>query len=200
VLIINSIFSQEDTMDTLEAIRTWRSTRKFQNRPIEEEKLEAVLAAVCRAPSWANMQCWRLIVVEGDEMKQKLSDLSFVEEFFTPLGYRSNPAQKGIVQAPVVIVLCADPAKSGKLHDQQYYMTDAGIASQNLMLAAHSQGLGTVFVGVFEEAKIKALLDIPEEIRIVGLFPVGYPLEEGETRPRKALGEIVYSGKWGASF
>jgi nitroreductase len=79
-------------------------------------------------------------------------------------------------------------------------MTDAGIASQNLMLAAHSTGLGTVFVGVFEEEKIKSLLQIPQEIRIVGLFPVGYPLEPGETRPRKALGEIVYSGKWGTSF
>ncbi len=187
-------------MDTLDAIKTWRSTRKFQNRPVEEEKLEAILASVCRAPSWANMQCWRLVVVEDDEMKQKLSDLSFVEEFFAPLGYKSNPAQKGIAQAPVVVVLCADPNKSGKLRNQQYYMADAGIASQNLMLSAHSQGLGTVFVGVFDEEKIKTLLDIPGEIRIVGLFPIGYPLEEGETRPRKSLGEVVYSGKWGTSF
>ncbi len=187
-------------MDTLKSIKTWRSTRKFQDKPIEEEKLEEVLEAVRRAPSWANMQCWRLVVVEDNEMKQKLSDLAFVESFFAPLGYSSNPAQKGIAQAPVVIVLCADPTKSGELWDQQYYMTDAGIASQNLMLAAHSQGLGTVFVGVFEEDKIRSLLQIPQEIRIVGLFPVGYPIEPGETRPRKALGEIVFSGKWGTSF
>jgi nitroreductase len=79
-------------------------------------------------------------------------------------------------------------------------MTDAGIASQNLMLATHAQGLGTVFVGVFEEDRIRSLLGIPREIRIVGLFPVGYPVDQGETRPRKALGEIVYSGKWGESF
>jgi nitroreductase len=187
-------------MDTLEAIKTWRSTRKFQDRPVEEEKLEEILDAVRRAPSWANTQCWKLVVVEDEDMKRKLSELAFVESFFAPLGYKSNPAQKGIVQAPVVIVLCADPARSGKLWDQHYYMTDAGIASQNLMLAAHSLGLGTVFVGVFEEEKIKSLLDIPGEIRIVGLFPVGYPLEPGETRPRKSLREIVYSGKWGTSF
>lgn len=187
-------------MDTLDAIKTWRSTRKFQDRPIEEEKLEAVLGAVCRAPSWANMQCWRLVLVEDDDVKQKLSALSFVEEFFAPLGYRSNPAQKGISQAPVVVVLCADPTKSGKLHEQQYYMADAGIASQNLMLSAHSQGLGTVFVGVFDEEKIKELLEIPKEIRIVGLFPIGYPLEEGETRPRKSIGEVVFSEKWGTIF
>jgi nitroreductase len=187
-------------MDTLEAIKTWRSTRKFLDKPIEEEKLEAILEAVRRAPSWANLQCWRLIVVEDAETKRMLSELAFVESFFAPLGYKSNPAQKGIAQAPVVIVLCADPAKSGSLWDQQYYMTDAGIASQNLMLAAHAQGLGTVFVGVFEEDKIKSLLGIPKEIRIVSLFPVGYPVEEGVTRPRKALGEIVFSEKWGTSF
>ncbi len=187
-------------MNTLEAIKTWRSTRKFQDKPVEEEKLEAVLEAVRRAPSWANLQCWKLIVVENWETKQKLSELAFVESFFAPLGYKSNPAQKGIAQAPVVIILCADPEKSGNLWDQHYYMTDAGIASQNLMLAAHSQGLGTVFVGVFEEDEIKAMLDIPQDIRIVGLFPIGYPVEEGETRPRKALGEIVYSEKWGENF
>lgn len=187
-------------METLEAIKTWRSTRKFLDKPVEEEKLEAILEAVRRAPSWANMQCWRLVVVEDGETRQKLADLAFVEAYFGPIGYKSNPAQKGIAQAPVVIVLCADPAKSGNLWEQQYYMTDAGIASQNLMLAAHAQGLGTVFVGVFEEDKIRSLLGIPREIRIVGLFPVGYPVDQGETRPRKALGEIVYSGKWGEGF
>jgi nitroreductase len=187
-------------MNTLEAINTWKSTRKFQDKPIEEEKLEAILEAVRRAPSWANMQCWRLIVVEDAAMKEKLSEQAYVESFFAPLGYKTNPAQKGIAQAPVVIVLCADPAKSGKIRNQEYYMTDAGIASQNLMLAAHSQGLGTVFVGMFEEENIRSLLEIPQDIRIVGLFPVGYPIEAGEPRPRKSLREIVFLEKWGTSF
>jgi nitroreductase len=187
-------------MKTLEAINTWKSTRKFQDTPIEEEKLEAVLEAVRRAPSWANMQCWRLIVVEDAAIKQRLSELAYVESYFAPLGYKTNPAQKGIEQAPVVVVLCADPDKSGKIRNQEYYLTDAGIASQNLMLAAHSLGLGTVFVGVFDEEKIRPLLDIPQEIRIVGLFPIGYPIDAGEPRPRKSLGEIVFSEKWGAGF
>ncbi len=187
-------------MKTLEAIKTWRSTRRFLDKPVEKEKLEAILEAVLRAPSWANTQCWRLILVEDLVMKQKLSELSYVESFFARIQYKSNPAQKGIVQAPMVILLCADPASSGKIWEKEYYMTDAGIASQNLMLAAHSLGLGTVFVGVFDEEKIRSLLQIPEGIRIVGLFPVGYPADVGEVRPRKSLGEIVFSEKWGASF
>lgn len=167
------------------------------DRPVEDEKLLSLLEAVRRAPSWANKQCWTLVVVKNEEMKKQLADLAYVESFFAPIGYTSNPAQKGIAGAPVVIVLCADPADSGKIWDQTYYMTDAGIASQNLMLAAHAQGLGTVFVGVFEEKKIRALLKIPEGIRIVGLFPVGYPLSAGEVRPRKKLEEIVKYEEWG---
>jgi len=187
-------------MQTLEAINTWKSSRKFQDQPIEEEKPEAILEAVRRSPSWANMQCCRLILVEDAATREQLSELAYVESYFAPLGYKTNPAQKGIAQAPVVIVLCADPARSGKVRNQDYYMTDAGIAAQNLMLAAHSLGLGTVFVGVFDEGKVRSLLQIPNDIRIVGMFPVGYPIDAGEPRPRKSLGEIVFSEKWGTSF
>lgn len=183
-------------METLEAITSWRSTRKFLDRPVEEEKLAAILEGVRRAPSWANMQCWKLIVVKDAETRAKLADLSNVESFFAPLGYKSNPAWKGIAAAPVVIVLCADPARSGHIRDQEYYLTDAGIASQNLMLAAHCQGLGTVFVGVFDEEKVRTLLDIPGNIRVVGLFPVGYPVEGGELRSRKDLSDLVCYEKW----
>ena len=140
-------------MELLEAIKTRRSVRKFLDKPVEDEKLQTILEAVRQSPSWANFQCWRFIVVKDKAMKERLSELSYVESFFAPIGYKTNPSQKGIAEAPVVIVACADPAKSGAIWDQQYYMTDIGIASENLMLAAHALGLGTVFVGVFDEEK-----------------------------------------------
>jgi len=183
-------------METLEAIMSWRSTRRFLDKPVEEGKLQAILEAVRRAPSWANMQCWKMVVVKDAENRRRLSELAFVEAFFGPLGYKSNPAQKGIAAAPVVIVLCADPDRSGKIRNQEYYLADAGIASQNLMLAAHDQGLGTVFVGVFDEDQVRELLDIPEDIRVVGLFPIGYPVEPGEVRPRKDMRETACYEKW----
>ena len=188
-------------METLEAISTRRSVRRFSNRPVEPEKLQAVLKAVQQAPSWSNLQCWSLVVVTDQETKNKISDLSFVESFFAAYGYKSNPAQKALAQAPVVIVACADPAKSGNLHGQPYYMADMGIATENLMLAAHDQGLGSVFVGVCDEERIKALLGIPADIKVVGLFPLGYP--DGELKggpPRKPLSEFVYYGKWNAAI
>lgn len=189
---------EEDIMDLFEAIRTRRSVRKYSDKPVEEEKLQGVLEAVRMAPSWANYQCWRLIVVKDKALKEKISDLSYVESFFAPKGYKANPSKKALAEAPVVIVLCADPAQSGVLWGQSYYLTDAGIAAQNLMLAARAQGLGSVFVGVYEEEKLKKLLGIPDVIRIVGLFPLGYPLEEKkEGPPRKPLEEICFSEKWG---
>lgn len=186
-------------MDTLEAIKNRRSVRKFSDRPVEPEKLQMVLEAARLAPSWANMQCWRFVVVEAPDVKARISELSYVEAFFATRGYKMNPAQKALAEAPVVIVACADPTQSGDLRGQQYYMTDLGIAAENLMLAAHSLGLGSVFVGVFDEENLGLLLNIPPEIRIVGLFPLGYPLEEAKAGPpRRPLDEIVFYGEWKA--
>ena len=185
-------------MDLFEAINTRRSVRRFSDRPVEEDKLNALLEAVRRAPSWSNLQCWRFVVVKEADQKNKLSDLSFLESFFSTYGYSANPAQRGLAEAPLVIVACADPKKSGHLWEQPYYMADVGIASQNLMLAAHALGLGTVFVGVFQEQEIKALLHIPPEIRVVGLFPIGYPLKsKKEGTARQSLDEIVFEESWG---
>lgn len=184
-------------MDVIEAIKTRRSIRRYSDRPIEEEKLQAVLEAFRMAPSWANFQCWRLIVIKDKELKAKISALSYVESFFAPLGYKSNPSMKALAEAPVVIVLCADPDKSGTLWEQQYYLVDAGIAAQNLMLAARGLGLGTVFVGVYQEDGVKKLLNIPERIRVVGLLPLGYPAEEQRNVPsRKPVGEFCFLERW----
>jgi nitroreductase len=184
-------------MELFEAIRTRRSIRRFQDRQVEDEKMQNVLEAVRQAPSWANMQCWRLIVVTDSETKKKISDFAYVEKIFAPLGYKANPSQKGLAEAPVVIVACADPAQSGQVREQEYYLTDLGIASQNLMLAARAEGLGTVMVGIFDEDGIRELLDIPDSIRVVGLFPLGYPREEKkEGPPRKPIEEFVFHEKW----
>ena len=184
-------------MDAIEAIKTRRSVRKFSDRPVEPEKLKTVLEAAQMAPSWANMQCSRFVVVQDREVRARISELSYVAEFFASKGYKSNPAQKALAEAPLVIVACAEPERSGNMRGQEYYLTDVGIATENLMLAAHALGLGSVFVGVFDEDELRTLLQIPRSVRIVGLFPLGYP--QGEMKagpPRKALEEIVFHEKW----
>jgi nitroreductase len=184
-------------MDALEAIKTRRSVRKFSNRVVEPEKLREVLEAARMAPSWANMQCWRFLVIEDKATKAKIAEFSYVETFHRPLGYKTNPAQKALEQAPIVVVACGNPAQSGDVREQEYYLTDLGIAAENLMLAAHALGLGTVFVGVFDEKELRQVLKVPPEMRIVGLFPIGYPEETLDSAPpRKPLEEIVRYGSW----
>jgi nitroreductase len=185
-------------MELFEAIETRRSIRKYIDKPVEDQKLRAVLEAVRMAPSWANYQCWRLVVVKDKSMKEKISALSYVESYFAPKGYKSNPSMKALVEAPVVIVLCAEPERSGTIHGQSYYLVDSGLAAQNLMLAARGLGLGTVFVGIYDEGKIKSALNIPASIRIVGLFPLGYPVEEKKEGPaRKPIEEFCFNEQWG---
>jgi nitroreductase len=184
-------------MDIFEAIRRRRSIRRFRDKPVEDAMLRQILEAVRQAPSWANLQCWRFIVVKEASIKEKIGELSYVESFFATRGYKTNPARKGLAEAPIVIVACADPSQSGVLWDQHYYMTDLGLAAQNLMLAARGLGLGTVFVGVFDEGKLRTLLKIPSTIRIVGLIPLGYPRDEKkEGPPRRPLHEIVFYEQW----
>jgi nitroreductase len=188
---------KEVLMDLFETIKTRRSIRRFQDKQVEDEKLQNILQAIQQAPSWANMQCWRFIVVKDAETKNKISDYSYVEKVFAPMGYKANPSQKGLAEAPVVIVACADPTQSGQIREQEYYLTDIGIASQNLMLAARAEGLGTVMVGLYDEDRIRELLNIPDSVRVVGLFPLGYPRDEKkEGPPRKPLEEIVFQEKW----
>jgi len=185
-------------MELFEAIKTRRSVRKYSGKPVEDEKLQAVLDAARMAPSWANYQCWRFVVVKDKARKEKISALSYVESYFALKGYKSNPSVKALAEAPVVIVLCADPAQSGVIGGQNYYLVDAGLAAQNMMLAARARGLGTVFVGVYDEEKVKSLLGIPAAIRVVGLFPLGYPVEEKKEGPaRKNLQELCFPEQWG---
>ena len=185
-------------MEFFEALSTRRSIRKYRDTPVEGEKLRAVLEALRQSPTWANMQCPRVVVVRDPVAKQGISELSYLESFFAPKGYKSNPAQTALATAPVVLVLCADPAQSGNLRGQEYYLADAGIAAQSLMLAARALGLGTVFVGVFQEEPLRDLLGIPESVRVVGLFPLGYPAEEKKEGPkRKPSEETIFAEKWG---
>jgi nitroreductase len=185
-------------MDLFEAIKTRRSVRKYSDKPVEDDKLEAILEAVRLAPSWANMQCWRMVVVRDGSVKETLSDLSYVESYFSPKGYKANPSKKALAEAPVVIVLCAEPQQSGAIWGQNYYLVDVGIAAENLMLAARAQGLGTVFVGVYDEVKVKGMLNIPATVRVVGLFPLGHAAAEPTSGPpRKPMEEICFHGMWG---
>ena len=183
----------------LQAIVDRRSIRNFTDQPVEEEKLQEIFQAIRLSPSWANRQCWKFIVVRDPETRRGLSQASSPAEYYGEMSssdYRGNPAQKAIAAAPVVLVGCANPEQSGKIRGMDYYLVDMGIAVENIMLTAASLGLGSVFVGVFSESRVKALLGIPQDIRVVSLVPMGYPARIPEPRARRELADIVVEGAW----
>jgi len=98
--------------------------------------------------------------------------------------------------APVVIVVCADPRESGVENGIEYFIADTAIAFEHLCLAAHALGLGTCWMGWYNEEQIKRALAIPDDIRIIGITPLGYPDQEPKARPRKELQEIAYFNEW----
>lgn len=180
-------------MEIFEAIHERRSVRKYKEKDVEEEKVEKVLDAARWAPSWANTQCWRFVLVKDQEIKDELVDALS----------KNNPATASIKTAPVVIVGCAKKEVSGYKKGEpvtekgDWYMFDCGLAMQNLMLAAKALGLGTVQVGFFESEKVKKILDLPQEITPVTMTPLGYPEKEPKAPPRKDLNEIVFGNKYG---
>ncbi len=170
----------------MSVFRDRRSIRKYDDRPVEEEKIREVLEAARLAPSWANRQCWYFIVVKDQSTKEAIAAT-----------LENNPAQKATATAPVLIVACADPEQSGKMKDQNYYLVDIGICMEHLCLEAWNQGLGTCWIGLFDEDRIRPILGVPENIRIVAMTPLGYPAKYPEERGRKPLEEIVFYEKWG---
>ncbi len=176
-------------MDLFQVIRDRRSIRKYKDTPVEWAKIEQVLDAARLAPSWKNMQCWRFLVLTGMEKREALL-AAFPDD---------NPGKRAIASAPVVIVVCADPAESGVENGIDYFVADTAIAFEHLCLAAHALGLGSCWMGLYDEALVNKAVGIPAGMRVVGITPLGYPDQEPKARPRKELAEIAYFNEWGCA-
>ncbi len=182
-------------MDLIEAIKGRRSARKYKPDPVPEETLQKVMEAVRWAPSWHNTQCWEVIVVKDQKVKSELA---------TTLIHipKSNPAASSMTEAPIVLILCGIKGVSGYFKGQpqtvkgDWLMFDTGLAMQNLCLAAHALGLGTVVVGRFDHNKVAEILGIPQNVEVVAMTPLGYPATEGTAPKRKELSEFVFHDKY----
>ena len=174
-------------MDFTKVVQERRSLRNYLDKPVEREKLNYVLEAARQAPSWKNLQCWRFIIVENMAGRKSLAE---------SMG-ETNPGRKALLTAPIVVVLCAIPSESVVWEGKDMMMLDAGLAMEHLVLAATDQGLGTCWLGMFSEEIARKTLNVPDNVRVVAMTPLGYAAEKRNPRPRKALSEIVYYEKWG---
>ncbi|MGD9368410.1 MAG: nitroreductase family protein [Desulfobacteraceae bacterium] len=187
---MNKRSTKENTMiDLMDTIKRRRSIRKYEDKPVSTEALSQVLEAIRWAPSWANCQCWEVVVVTDKTIKEKL------RETLPPKG---NPAFKAMVQAPVVLVLCAKTGVSGYYKGAEttkfgdWFMYDLGIATQNLCLAAHALGLGTVIVGLFDHEKAGRVINLPVGYELVTMIPLGHPAKIGSAPKRRSVDDFAH--------
>lgn len=170
-------------MDVLDAIRTRKSVRKYLNKTVEKEKLITILEAGRLAPSASNRQEWRFVIVRDRETKRKLAEVANRQTF--------------IGEAPVVIVACAQIDGHVMKCGQLCYPIDVAIALDHITLAAVELGLGTCWIGAFDENEVKEILGIPPEIRVIGIMPLGYPSNSSVVnKKRLPLNEIVKYEHW----
>lgn len=173
-------------MYTFDAILTRRSVREFEKKEVDDKLIGVILYAATHAPSAGNIQDWEFVVVKEEEQKKKLA--------------RSAIGQDFIAKAPVIIVVCANLARTslkyGKRGETFYAIQDTAFAIENMMLAAHALGLGSCLVG-FEEDTVMEIIELPDNIRPVAIMPIGYPAEKPEKPARIPFENISYAEKYG---
>ena len=170
-------------MEVMEAIRRRRSVRSYDGRPVPVAVLEEVTEALRLAPSACNNQPWRFILVTDAELRWRVA--------------RACRERMFMAEAPLIVVGCGLPARAYPKMGGYWNSAeiDVAIAIDQLTLAAAAAGLGTCWIGAFDEQAVKTLLKVPPEAKVVALTPLGYPAREELIHPaepgsRKPRGEV----------
>jgi nitroreductase len=164
-------------MEFSKLIRERYSARAYLDKPVEEEKLNRVLEAAVLAPTAANRQAFRLIVMSTASRKDQLKKI-YSKDWFT--------------QAPYIICVCSIRSESWTRKDgKNYGEVDAAIVMDHLILAAANEGLGTCWVGAFDPQAAREILNLPDDAEPVGFTPLGYAADKPGPKKRKRLEDLV---------
>jgi nitroreductase len=169
------------TKDIIEAIQERRSIREFEKREIPDATIGRLLESAHLAPSAGNLEPWKFIVVKQENLKEKLSEAAY--------------GQNSLRSAPVCIVVCAEPSRSAAKYGERganlYCLQDTAAAAENLLLTATGYGLGSCWVGAFNEEEVQQDLNLEPGLRPVAMIPVGYPAIEVDEVPRRSVDEVT---------
>ena len=175
-------------MPVLDVIKERGSIRRYKDKPIPRSDLLKVLEAARLAQSAANRQPWQFIVVTDKETKEKLVDAAH---------WPDRPRQNFVGTAAAIIICLADPEMSRRVGPFNGFLIDLAIAIENMALTAWDLGIGSCWIGAFQEDKVKTLLTVPENLRVVSILTLGYPDEKPKAKRRKSLDEIMHYEKYG---
>lgn len=191
VIIMGGCKNMEKNEDTkgqsgaIENIMARKSVRSYTSKPVEKEKVEIMLKAAMAAPTAVNKQPWSFIVIDDRTVLDSLA--------------QALPYAKMTAQAPLAIVVCGDLSKALNGDHDKYWMLDCSAASQNLLLAAESLGLGAVWTAVYPEEQrmesVRSVLSLPHYIVPLNLIPIGYPQHKEEPKD-KFKPENIHYNKW----
>ncbi|MEI8140727.1 MAG: nitroreductase family protein [bacterium] len=169
-------------MSFLDLAKKRFSVRRFETTPVPEEALEAILEAGRLAPSAANRQPCHLIVVRSEEQRRKLG-VAYPRDWFW--------------QAPVIIVICVETSRAWIRSDNKSYGdVDGALVVDHMTLCAADLGLGTCWIGAFDPAKVRSLLNLPAGMEPLAMIPLGTPAEPVRSKSRKPLAEMVHQETW----
>jgi nitroreductase len=172
-------------MDLYEVMKTRRSIRSYLADPISEEKLSRILEAVRISPSGSNRQPWKFILVKDKELKTQVARACSNQEF--------------VAEAPLIVVACGYkiPTNRGGYMGDMGMLVDVAIAFTHMILAARAEGLGTCWIGSFENDQVKKILQIPDDANVAAISPLGYPKQEfSASSNRKTMKEILATDKF----
>jgi nitroreductase len=164
-------------MELKDVIFKRSSVRSYENKPVTKEKLLRIIEAARLAPSGSNRQPWKFIVVRDAEIRQQLA---------------AAAGQTFIVSAPVIIAAVATAPRLSMGNGVPEYAVDLAIAVDHMTLAAVDEELGTCWIGAFSQEKAKAILNIPENYKIVAMLTLGFPKQQKRPKIRKPLDQILY--------
>ena len=173
-------------VDILPIITSRRTVKYFQPKFVSWENIAKVIDAARHAPSCGNIQNWKFIVILEPGLKEAIASACY--------------EQYEIVQAGVLIVVCAEPEKAERYYGLRgtnvYTLQNCAAAIQNMLLEAHSLGLGTRWIGAFNEDEIKSVCKIPEEVRPQAIVALGYAKEVPAKPPKYPLETLIYFHRW----
>ncbi len=183
-------------MDLEKVIKERRTIRSLEEGDISIDEMIKMLEVSSWAPSWANTQCWEVVLVKDENIKEELSST------LTP----GNPAKEAVRKAPVVLAICGKKGVSGFFKGKRvtslgdWLMFDVALFTQNLSLILHSKGMGSVIVGAYDIEKASNILGIPDSHQLVCLMAVGKPRKIPSPPKRKPIEEKVHINRWGGSL
>tara|TARA_Y100000310_G_scaffold341787_1_gene442130 strand:+ start:29158 stop:29823 length:666 start_codon:yes stop_codon:yes gene_type:complete len=173
-------------MEVFDAIRSRRSIRKYQDKQVPWDNIVTIMQAGKYAPSAGNLQNWKFIVVKDDTKRQGIA--------------KACLGQDWMEQAPVFIAVIGEPERArmyyGTRGARLYTIQGCAAAIENMLLTAHSLGLGTCWVGAFDEDEIFRILNLAEEKIVQGIITIGYPDEKPEVPPKYRIEHMMFFEKW----